>query len=78
VRLVEVPTTGNTGELRLKQVKMVINYCQQPENAAAYGKILGIDAHQQPLMSICMLLKGDSGRIITAGKPHIIPIAMRL
>jgi len=57
---------------------MVINYCQQPENAAANGKILGIDAHQQPLMSICMLLNGDSGTMITAGKPHIIPIAMRL
>jgi hypothetical protein len=46
VRLVDVPTTGNTGELRLKQVKMVINYCQKPENAAADGKISGIDAHQ--------------------------------
>jgi hypothetical protein len=57
---------------------MVINYCQQPENAAAYGKILGIDSQRHPLMSICMLLKGDSGPMSTTGKPHPIPIAINL
>jgi hypothetical protein len=49
-----------------------------PENAAAYGNILGIDAQGHPLMSIDMLLKGDSGTNISAGKPHPISIAMRL
>jgi len=78
VRLVDVPTTGNTGELRREQVKMEINYRQQPENAAAYGKILGIDAQRHPLRSICMLLKGDSGPMSTTGKPHPIPIALHL
>ncbi|MGI9570083.1 MAG: hypothetical protein ACR2PH_10190 [Desulfobulbia bacterium] len=29
-------------------------------------------------MSKYMLLNGDSGTIITAGKPHTIPIAIRL
>jgi len=39
---------------------------------------LKIPPLRNPLMSICMLLNGDSGTIITAGKPHTIPIAIRL
>jgi len=49
-----------------------------PENAAAYGNILGIDSQGHPLMSIDMLLNGDSGTNISAGKPHPIPIAISL
>jgi hypothetical protein len=78
VRLVDVPTTGDTGELRREQVKMVINYWRQFENAAAYSKILGIDAQRHPLMSIFMLLKGDLGPMSTKRKPHPIPIALNL
>jgi len=70
VRLVDVPTTGDTGELRREQVKMVINYWRQSENAAAYSKILGIDAQRHPLMSIFMLLKGDLGPMSTKRKPQ--------
>jgi len=77
VWLVDVPTAGHAGELRLEQVKMMINYWRQSENAAAYGKILGIGAQRHPLMSKYMLLKGDSGPMSTAGKPYSIPIALR-
>jgi hypothetical protein len=74
VRLLDFPAAGNTGLLRLEKVKMMDNYWQQSENADACGKILGIDTQQQQLILKCTLLKGDSGPMITAGKPHIIPI----
>jgi hypothetical protein len=44
VRLLNVPAAGNTGKLRLEQVKMMSNYGRQAEKAAAYGIILGIES----------------------------------
>ena len=78
MRFVDVPTTGNTGELRREQVKMVINYWRQSENGAAYGNILEIGVQRYTFMSKYSLLKGDSGLMSTAGKPHPIPIAQHL
>jgi hypothetical protein len=57
---------------------MMRNDWRQPEKAAAYGLILGIEAHEHQLMSTCTLLKGDSGLMSTTGKPHSIPIALPL
>jgi len=77
VRLVDVPTTGDTGELRREQVKMTTKYPVKNRNDTFYREAW-VSKDQFRLERLkYLLLKDNSGSIISNPKPYSIPIAKR-